>query len=154
MTTIEAVKQAARSEFNVVKWPLILAFVFFVLASTGVLSHAEGRVFPVVAGTDVTRAVGSVKGIPNIDGQTVFYGHAKKLRNCSFERVEWYLIDGGVSSRVDVAFYEMGKVRHPGDFSFGPWGIMATRKELMQNSWAKVFHRCHPLFLTVTNFYP
>jgi len=150
MTTYEAVKRAAKSEFNVVKWPVILALVFFALSSSGVLSHAEGRMFPVVAGTDVTRATASSK----IDGQTLFYGHAKKLRNCSFERVEWYLTEGGMSSRIDITFYETGKVRRPGEFSFGPWGIMTTRKELMENSWALVYHKCHPLFLTVTHFYP
>jgi hypothetical protein len=154
MTTIEAVKRAAQSEFNVVKWPLILAFVFFVLASTGVLSHAEGRMFPVVAGTDVTRAVSHQKGVPDIEGQTVFYGVAKKLRNCSFDRIEWWLEKDGIASRVSVIFYDAAVIRRAGEFRFGPWGVQMRRKDLMENSWATVYHRCHRLYLTATHFYP
>jgi hypothetical protein len=154
MTTIEAVKRAAQSEFNVVKWPLILAFVFFVLASTGVLSHAEGRMFPVVAGTDITRAVSKVDGIPQIRGQTLFYGKARKLRMCDFDHIEWWIMDKGIASRVDVVMYERGKVRDGGEFGFGPWGVMLTREELIGRSWATIWSRCHPFFLTATRFHP
>lgn len=154
MTTFEAVKRAASSEFNVVKWPMIIAVIFFVLSSSGFLSHAEGRIFPVVGGTHITRAVPTVAGIPQTEGQTLFYGHARKLRACDFDHIDWYIMEDGAASRVDVTIYERGKVRPTGEFAFGPWGVFLTRDDLVNKSWATVWHRCHALFLTATKFYP
>jgi hypothetical protein len=154
MTAIEAVKRAAQSEFNVVKWPVILAFIFFISASTGLLSHAEGRIFPVLAGSDITRAISTVEGLPNIKGQTIFYGKARKLRMCDFERIEWWVMDGGMATRVDVTMYARGKPRGEDGISFGPWGVMLTKEELLEKSWAIVWSKCHPFFLTATKFYP
>ncbi|KQZ49692.1 hypothetical protein ASD54_12195 [Rhizobium sp. Root149] len=154
MTRKEAVKQAARDEWSVVKWPIYGALIFLMAVALHIPQRLEGKIFPVVAGTDVTKIVKSTSKIDELPGQILFYGKARKVRECAYDHIEWFMTDGGIDTRVDIALYESDKIRRPGEFQFGPWGTKMTAEELRYRSYAVVYHRCHWLWLTATHFYP
>ena len=85
--------------------------------------------------------------------RTRFWGHASRLRNCSFDHIVWFLGDPVDQARADLAFEEGTKVRGDGAFTFGPWVVQLTPDQLFHRSYAIVYHRCHPLWLTETRFY-
>jgi hypothetical protein len=108
----------------------------------------EGRFFPVVANTHI------IHSIPVGETSSRIWGEADRIRNCSFERIEWRLGTPRRSSLAAVKFEETAKVRDTGKFEFGPWRIALTPEQIHKRSYAVVFHRCHPLWLTETRFYP
>lgn len=122
------------------------------MAFAGVLTSAqggrvEGYLWPVTTTGVVTQhaAVGETR--------TRFWGHASRLRNCTFDHIVWYLGDPAHRSRADLTFEEGTKVRGDGVFVFGPWVVQLTPDQLLRRSYAVVYHRCHPLWLTQTRFY-
>jgi hypothetical protein len=108
----------------------------------------EGRYFPVVVNTAVTE----IERVGDIESRV--WGSSEKVRQCAFERIEWYIGSEDAYSRVAVSFEERSKARPDGDLSFGPWLIRMTPEEVLHRSFAVVVHRCHPLWLTETRFYP
>jgi len=108
----------------------------------------EGQFFPVVSGTHITRA--------QVTDQfsTRIWGRAMKERKCSFDRIEWYIGTPDAYAFVDLHIEEASKARVGGGFGFGPWSIKLTPEEIRTRSFATVFHRCHPFWVTETRFYP
>lgn len=158
---VAILKQALREE-GPVMWRMmragLIAAVLLILAfATNALSHVEGRLWPVMAGTDITRAVeGSY--LDPITGETIektiFYGTARKLRVCDFERVDWYLRGPGGKRRLSIDDDGRERIHDAGRIQFGPWGANLTRAELVFDTYAVMWHRCHPGWLTATRFYP
>lgn len=107
----------------------------------------EGRVFPVVRDTQVTRieAEGTTRSL--------VWGSSRRLRDCSFVRLEWRIGIPVHYTVIDLMFLEGSKVRHGSIFDFGPWQLHATPEQLAYRSFAKIVHRCHPFWLTETSFY-
>jgi hypothetical protein len=108
----------------------------------------EGALFPVVVDTKIE----SANRISSLN--TRVYGSAKKLRECSFVRIDWFLGTPDLGTYVPVTFEEQSKVRPAEGFQFGPWVLRMSPEEVKDFSYAIVYHRCHPLWLTETRFYP
>lgn len=96
----------------------------------------------------------------NRNGQAVIMAEFTKLRGCEFVGVSWYhKMDEGGFERVPVQL-----LRREGDKSSpnrplglqraGPWIIGVPAVEISRNSFARLDHRCHGLWLTTTEFYP
>jgi len=130
-----------------VKVLIVSLFVVIAVFLRSVGGYVEGHFFPVVIFDRFER-------VDQIDDVSVrIWGAATRLRECQFSHLEWRLGNAGAYSVVDLAFEETAKVRHQGTFSFGPWRLHLTRKQLRERSYAWVYHRCHWLWLTRTAFY-
>ncbi|WP_373636637.1 hypothetical protein [Yoonia sp. BS5-3] len=121
------------------------------LTSAWFLSMVGGRIegyfFPVteIGVIETHEAVGET--------WTRIWGRSRRLRHCSFDHLSWYLGRGAENSRADLIFEEGTKLRGDGHFGFGPWLVQLTPAQLFERSYAVVYHRCHPLWLTETRFY-
>lgn len=75
----------------------------------------------------------------------------EKLRGCEFLGLAWY--DGDYQLRVEFEPYadEAPRTRPPGRQATGPWRIGGIRTLEGTHAWA--LHRCHPLWVTFTEFY-
>lgn len=148
---ISEVARAARSQWRSIRAALIVALTWAAIGATNenIGPHIEGRLWPVIVGTDITRA------LPQPDGSTIFYGRATKLRLCSFDHVEWFWrAQDGMELKVPVHILEPSKIRRAGGFEFGPWQVPLSKSSLLHESYAVVWHRCHMLGLTASRFYP
>lgn len=123
---------------------LLVAVAVF-LRSVG--GYIEGYFFPVAVLDRIERVA------PVDDVSVRIWGKATRLRHCQFNRLEWRLGNAHAYSVVDLTFEETAKVRSEGDFSFGPWRLHLTSKQLRDRSYAWVYHRCHWLWLTRSRFY-
>lgn len=138
------------------KWPVMRAGLILAATWTAILfgnqnigPFVEGRLWPVIAGTTITRAT------EQADGTTVFYGTATKLRSCSFDHVTWYRGNpDNEEGVVPVTFLNGPRTHTPGTYKFGPWSSPLPKDELLTRSYAIIWHRCHPLGLTASWFYP
>ena len=130
-----------------VKILVISLFLSVAVFLRSVGGHVEGYLFPVAT-------LDRIERIEKVNAISVrIWGQAARLRQCQFTRLEWRLGDEHAYSVVDLAFEESSKVRAAGDFSFGPWRLHLTGKQLQKRSYAYVYHRCHRLWLTRTRFY-
>lgn len=105
----------------------------------------ENRFFPVVGGVVVSDITNAPDGLS-------FYVEFNKLRSCEFLGIAWY----HDRIRVGVAF-EPGAENYPatrpeGEQFAGPWMLEGVDK--IDGTRAVVYHRCHPLWVTVSHFYP
>ena len=124
-------------------FPLLLLLVF----QPNLFGRLEGRFWPVVSAFKITSIV--EYGTAKID----LYGTSQKVRNCDFERLEWRINNGSQSTPATVIFGEGTVLRPPGPLGFGPWVMDITKADL-DRSFARVYHKCHWGWLTVTDFYP
>lgn len=83
-----------------------------------------------------------------------------KLRNCEYLGIAWFLRDEiGGFERVPIILQ-----RRPGDLSSpnrptgvqraGPWLVALKPDILKHQSFALLSHKCHPFWITTTEFYP
>lgn len=122
------------------------AIVSLFVATQG--GRLEGMAFPVVSDTHVYRIDAVEPASSRIWGKSLI------RRDCEFHHLEWNYGYPGSSVGIDVQFEEGTKIREPGMFNFGPWLLQLDPAEVEHRSFAQVFHRCHPLWLTETRFYP
>lgn len=108
----------------------------------------EGRFYPVTEDTVIDRIELAS------DVRSRIWGTSRRVRDCAFEGLQWYLGDPRSNARVAVTFEEGAKVRPTGEMTFGPWVLHMTPQQVQRNSYAVVLHRCHPLWITETRFYP
>ncbi len=122
------------------------------------LGRIEGTVWPVTDETAITK----VEVLEY--GQSRIWGEFRKLRDCRFEGLTFYLTSAGGGSAADLVFEGGTKVRDSGFETFGPWRVQLTAEQLRERSRAEVRHVC-PMFAiggrsvyrpwqTVTQFYP
>lgn len=116
----------------------------FALANGG---RIEGYLFPVVTMGEI------IAFEPVGETSTRFWGRSARLRHCHFDHLVWYLAEGHVATYADLVFEEGPKVRGGGRFAFGPWLVQLTPEQLLDRSYAVVYHRCHLFWLTETRFY-
>lgn len=136
-------KSKATREFG---WLVVFGLLLWPLLST-IGPRAEGQVFPVVDEVSITKVE------PLFDESHV-YGSARKRRDCKFVHIEWSLgSERKASVAVAVKFLERNKIRGEGYFDFGPWALRLEPEEITRNSFAYVWHRCHPFWDTMTKFY-
>lgn len=109
----------------------------------------ESVIFPIVRNVQVQK-------FEFIDkSHTQILGSAEKLRECTFLKLEWYY--GKPDSAhvlVPVKFLEGNKIREGGLFDFGPWEISLGVDQIKNQTFAIVYHRCHPFWVSETKFFP
>jgi len=129
----------------------ILIFTFLgmlVLYASHFGGYLEGRLLPVTRDTIVTRVESAGPG------WSLVWGETTKQRNCTFVRMEWHIGSRAHHSMIDVIVLEPARVNGGTEFEFGPWKLPATPHQIESRSFARVVHRCHPLWKTYTHFYP
>lgn len=83
----------------------------------------------------------------------------KKLRNCEYIGIAWFRGSRDDFRRVPVILHrEEGDRSSPnrpmGYQHAGPWDVGVPLHELPSNSFARLHHRCWPLWTSTTEFYP
>ena len=111
----------------------------------------EGRVFPVMGPLTVFEPI----EMPQPTYRTRWRGQAKKLRNCDFVRVEWFLGPrDGRRVQVQFEFTDRPQVRPAGPLEWSGLVVALDPPAARSNSHADVLHQCdfRP-WLTRTPFY-
>lgn len=116
--------------------------------------YVETKYFPVVSKLSIERSY------QDSDGKSVVYAEFNKIRNCEYVGLSWY--KGSRDSKFQSVRVVLGRAegdessqnRPQGRQSSGPWTISMPLEELKNNSFAQLSHRCHPFWITTTDFYP
>jgi len=115
----------------------------------------ETTYFPVVSKLEILSMTAGSE-----PGTTVITTAFDKFRTCDYLGLAWYRgKQDTVFERVSVVLQrKTGDTSSPnrptGRQTSGPWIIGMPIEEIKQNSFAQLFHRCHPFWTTITEFYP
>lgn len=126
---------------------LVLGFLGFIPIMFPIFSQYEGRIFPVVSRVNVQEFGEADTGI----FITLSFD---KIRACEFLGINWFDQFG---DRLPILF-EVGAGELPttrpvlDNQQAGPWKLIGI--DNLESSVAIVSHRCHPLWITYTPFYP
>jgi len=139
-----------------IKTLLGVATAFFLLVALYTAGpELETRWAPVVAKMEIVTAV----AFPN--GRSEIYVRFNKLRNCKYLGMAWYAGERNVPGFRRVPFVlvpQTGEKPNPtrpvGDQIAGPWIVDMPITELKGNSFVELFHECHVLWQSRTEFYP
>jgi hypothetical protein len=143
--------------FYLVKW--YFAGACFLLAIYTVLTLApllETAVFPVVGKLHfISHTENTVDGVTT----TTLYVDFNKKRACEYVGITWsHVLPDGSLERVPLVTRTAGDTSSPtrptGETIAGPWKIPLPWAEIEGHSVVKLFHRCNPLWVTTTDFYP
>lgn len=112
----------------------------------------EGKLFPVVVSTKLTRVL-PVEGEPD---SSIIYGTSRKVRTSCKWRDQLFYYGAPTTNNVPVTIEikEKPKLRPGGRFGFGPWVIGLNARLIRGSSYSVAVHRCHPFWLTYTHFWP
>lgn len=115
------------------------------------MSEYEGRIFPVVKNI-------KVEVIDKKENGIFINVSFDKVRACEFIGISWYDQFGNTipiifeaSARGENGEIPRTRPALPGQKA-GPWELIGLQS--LQGSMAIVSHRCHPLWITYTHFYP
>ncbi|WP_424984330.1 hypothetical protein [Microbulbifer sp. S227A] len=110
----------------------------------GVGPWLESRLFPVVRDTRISQPHESSDGIS-------FFVAFRKVRQCEFMALVWY----ENATRLVVDFEpdadQSPRTRPTGEQYTGPWLVRGLQS--LERSQAYVYHRCHPLWITISTFH-
>lgn len=133
------------------------ASVIFVSLLTAVFTAGpavETRFFPVVGKLQI------LKMEPVNDSVTAVWAAFAKRRDCEFIGIAWF------RGRPDKEFERVPLVlmrdehdisspnRPVGYQKSGPWQVAIPYGEIVGNSFARLYHRCQPFWISTTEFYP
>lgn len=104
----------------------------------------ESKAFPVVRGTQVLNAEQTPRGIS-------FYVRFRKVRGCEYLGLVWYEGPARLMVEFEPGAEDLPRTRPPGQQFTGPWLVQGLTD--IAQSRAYLYHRCHPLWTTVTRFY-
>lgn len=116
----------------------------------------ETRLFPAVSKLNILTMT------PNAAGDTIITASFDKKRDCEYIGIAWFHGRRG----SDMGFERVPLIlqRREGDTSSpnrpmgrqqaGPWIIAIPPAEIAGNSFAELYHRCHPFWVSRTEFYP
>lgn len=96
----------------------------------------------------------------NERSHTVIDAHFLKKRDCEYIGISWFHGDpAGDFERVPIVLMRSsGDTSSPnrpvGSQKAGPWIISLPMSEVTGNSFARLYHRCNPFYVTTTDFYP
>ncbi len=134
------------SDTNWVSGPALTVGICLALtpAMFGIGPWLESRLFPVVRETRISDTYDSDDGIS-------FFVAFRKVRQCEFLGLVWY--EHGMRLVVDFEPYsdQAPRSRPTGEQFTGPWLVRGLQR--LKNSSAYAYHRCHPLWVTISNFY-
>lgn len=112
--------------------------------------------FPVTGKLEITSAEEIEPGVVEL--------HAlyRKIRDCEYVSAGWYVGSPNgdyrevrVQNIVDTDQLRVANASRPvGTSVIGPWRVAMSLADLKNNAFAIITHRCHPFWLTTTNFYP
>lgn len=94
------------------------------------------------------------------DGGTIVRAEFTKVRSCEYLGIAWFKgSPEGSFERVTLILMRSDEDtsspnRPTGTQVAGPWIIGIPLDELLGNSFARLHHRCHGLWLTTTDFWP
>lgn len=129
----------------------LLVFLGFVPLAFPIMSRYEGEFFPVVRNVDV-------EYLGEADVGIYVSASFDKVRACEFIGISWYDSFGDRSpilfeEEADGENGEIPTTRPVRDAQqAGPWKLIGIDR--LDGSMAIVSHRCHPLWITYTRFYP
>lgn len=125
--------------------------VVFIVFTVG--PQLETRFWPVVSKLKIL-------SIEEVAGQSQLTARFTKFRNCEYIGLSWFRgrLDGNFE-RVRVTILRQpgddgSPNRPPGTQTSGPWLVAIPPADLRGNSFARLSHRCHFLWLTTTDFWP
>lgn len=132
----------------------VVAFFGMIFTIYAVGPTLETKFYPVVSKLEIMSIA------PNGTGQTEVKAAFRKLRDCEYVGIAWYVgSKTGDFERVSIQL-----MRDPRDTSSpsrplgyqraGPWIIGMSPYDVRNNSFARLTHRCHPFWTTTTDFYP
>lgn len=127
------------------KWILATIIMFFTLHNGGAI---EGMIFPVA---DVFY-INTAEDKDN-DGWAELSGTFKKTRECDYHDIEWFWQGETNSTRIPLK-YPSAKIRSKGSYEFSNWLLYMPYDQIKDQSYAIVYHECHPFWKTKTKFYP
>jgi hypothetical protein len=134
---------------------MALTFVIVLLLVYSVGPLIETRLFPVVGKLQILTMTDDPQG------NTVVDVAFDKRRDCEYVGLAWFR--GRHDSelgfmRVAVVTRAASDTSNPnrptGRQQAGPWTIAVPPAEIASNSFAVLYHRCHPFWITRTEFYP
>lgn len=131
---------------------MVTAFWFVVILYTAGPA-VETIAFPVVGKLQVDE-------IAEVTGKVTMQVRFNKLRNCEYVGISWFKGEkNGSFERVPIELRRpTGDSSSPnrpiGQQRSGPWILSMTLDQMRTNSFAQLYHRCHPFWLTTTDFYP
>ncbi len=104
----------------------------------------ESHFFPVVRDTRITQPYDNDDGIS-------FFVAFRKVRQCEFLGLVWY--EHGTRLVVDFEPHadQAPRSRPVGEQFTGPWLVRGLQN--LKKSQAFAYHRCHPLWVTISRFY-
>ena len=131
----------------------LLVVIGFIPLFFPILSRYEGRLLPVVQNVQVEKSGDTRTGI-------LVDVSFDKIRACEFIGVSWYDTFG---DRLPIIFEPEGETVEGATEAprtrpvldgqrAGPWELIGI--DNLDGSVAIVSHRCHPLWITYTRFYP
>lgn len=130
---------------NMFRAAVLLAFSLALTPAVFTLGpYLESKFFPVTEDTQILNE-------RQVSSGTSFYVRFTKARRCTFTGLAWYVGDQRLPVDFEPGADTMPRSRPRGDQHTGPWfvaGLYGTEK-----SRAYVYHRCHPLWTTITRFY-
>ncbi|SCM80024.1 exported hypothetical protein [uncultured Pleomorphomonas sp.] len=97
---------------------------------------------------------------PTADGRTEVRASFRKLRNCEYMGISWYAGTPATTfERVAIILLRdekdtSGPTRPVGLQRAGPWIINLPPDGVKRNSFARLYHHCHPFWVTTTDFFP
>lgn len=105
----------------------------------------ESAIFPVVDNVQISDVTPTDLGVS-------FYVRFDKLRQCEFLGIAWYQDNVRVGVAFEPGAENFPATRPEGDQFAGPWMLVGADR--IEGTRAVVYHRCHPLWVTVSQFYP
>jgi len=131
-----------------------IAFFSLIFTVFAVGPALETRYWPVVSKVEII----SIEA--GVGDTTIVRAAFRKLRDCEYVGTAWY--EGTRPDNFERV--SMTVLREPGDTSSpsrpvgqqkaGPWVIGMPLDSLLNKSFAQLTHRCHPFWMTTTNFFP
>lgn len=114
----------------------------------------ETKFFPVVGKLKI------IDHISHRDGTTTITAAFTKKRACEYVGISWtHILPDGTHERVAVILgRDEGDTSSPtrpvGTTVAGPWKLPIPWDEVENHSLVQLYHRCNPMWLSTTDFYP
>lgn len=118
----------------------------------------ESRYFPVATKLNVTKLTSHPAGTQ------IEAAYFEKLRDCEFLGISWFhRLPDGTIERVSLLPKQLAQssgevtslTRPLGHNKIaGPWLVSLPIRETVYHSFARIHHRCHGYWTTVSDFYP
>ncbi|WP_127523561.1 hypothetical protein [Mesorhizobium sp. Z1-4] len=105
----------------------------------------EGFLLPVTGKVQVSKVEQRSEGL-------AFFVKFTKRRQCEFEAIIWYEGPVRLTLTFEPEAEQQHRTRPVGDQYIGPWLLNGVSD--LDGVVAYVLHRCHPLWMTLTRFYP